>query len=210
MPSGTRAALSRDQRSRLLLPSETSYSAALAAASHSARTARCCSHTARTSDITEVPDGLRVRIRRSKTDQEGEGQEVAIPRGYRLRPVEALQAWLAAAEISSGPIFRPVGKGDRVSAASLSAFSAAEIVKHYATRAGLDPASFAGHSLRSGFLTSAAGAWRVGVEDDGRIAPQISQHVARLRAQHRVIQGSRWRGVPVIQRAVHSQAWPGS
>jgi site-specific recombinase XerD len=49
-----------------------------------------------------------------------------------------------------------VGKGDRVSAATLSAFSAAEIVKHYATRASLDPASFAGHSLRSGFLTSAA------------------------------------------------------
>jgi hypothetical protein len=72
------------------------------------------------------------------------------------RPVEALQAWLAAASITTGPIFRPVGKGDRLSATSLSAFSAAEIVKHYATRAGLDPASFAGHSLRSGFLTSAA------------------------------------------------------
>jgi integrase len=107
-------------------------------------------------DITEVTDGIRVRIRRSKTDQEGEGHEIAIPRGYRLRPVEAVQTWLAAAEISTGPIFRPVGKGDRVSAAPLSAFSAAEIVKHYATCAGLDPASFAGHSLRAGFLTSAA------------------------------------------------------
>jgi hypothetical protein len=62
-------------------------------------------------------------------------------------PPEALQAWLAAAEISTGPIFRPVGKGDRVSAGPLAAFSAAEIVKHYATRAGLDPAGFAGHSL---------------------------------------------------------------
>ena len=63
---------------------------------------------------------------------------------------------LAAAEITTGPIFRPVGKDDRVSAVPLSAFSAAEIVKHYATRAGLDPASFAGHSLCAGFLTSAA------------------------------------------------------
>jgi hypothetical protein len=80
----------------------------------------------------------------------------AIPRGYRLRPVEALQAWLAAASITTGPIFRSVGKGDRVSAARLSAFGAAEIVKHHATRAGRDPTSFAGHSLRSGFLTSAA------------------------------------------------------
>jgi hypothetical protein len=64
--------------------------------------------------------------------------------------VEAVQAWLAAAEITTGPIFRPVLKGDRVSAAPFSAFSAAEIVKYYATRAGLDPRTFAGHSLRAG------------------------------------------------------------
>jgi hypothetical protein len=50
-------------------------------------------------DLTEVPDGLRVRIRRSKTDQEGEGSEIAIPRGCRLRPVEAVQAWLTAAAV---------------------------------------------------------------------------------------------------------------
>ena len=59
-------------------------------------------------DLTEVPDGLRVLIRRSKTDQTGEGQEIAIPRGYRLRPVEAVQAWLDAAGITEGPIFRPI------------------------------------------------------------------------------------------------------
>ena len=58
--------------------------------------------TLEAADLTEAPDGLRVRIRRSKTDQEGEGSEIAIPRGYRLRaPVEAVQAWLAAAEITS-------------------------------------------------------------------------------------------------------------
>jgi integrase len=107
-------------------------------------------------DLTEAPDGLRVRIRRSKTDQEGEGAEIAIPRGYRLRPVEAVQGWIAAAEISEGPLFRPVLKGGRIQPEPLSAFSAAQIVKRYAERAGLDPASYAGHSLRSGFLTSAA------------------------------------------------------
>jgi site-specific recombinase XerD len=58
--------------------------------------------------------------------------------------------------MSPGRIFRPVAKGDRVSEAPLSAFSAAEIVKHYATCAGLDARTFAGHSLRAGFLTSAA------------------------------------------------------
>ena len=107
-------------------------------------------------DLTEVPDGLRVRIRRSKTDQEGEGAEIAIPRGYRLRPVEAVQAWLAAAEISTGPVFRPVLKGGRVQGVPLTPHSAAQIVKAYARRAGLDAQGFAGHSLRSGFLTSAA------------------------------------------------------
>ena len=107
-------------------------------------------------DLTEVPDGLRILIRRSKGDQEGQGQEVAIPRGYRLRPVEAVQAWLAAAEISSGPVFRAVAQGGKVSDAPLAEDSAARIVKRYARRVGLDPASYAGHSLRSGFLTSAA------------------------------------------------------
>ena len=57
-------------------------------------------------DLSDVPDGLRVRIRRSKTDQSGEGHEIAIPRGYHLRPVEAVQTWLASAEISMGPLFR--------------------------------------------------------------------------------------------------------
>jgi hypothetical protein len=42
-------------------------------------------------DLSEAPDGLRARIRRSKTDQSGEGHEIAIPRGYRLRPVDAVQ-----------------------------------------------------------------------------------------------------------------------
>jgi integrase len=107
-------------------------------------------------DLTEVPDGLRILIRRSKGDQEGQGQEIAIPRGYKLRPVEAVQTWLASAEISSGPVFRAVGRGGRVSCEGLADDSAARIVKRYARRVGLDPASYAGHSLRSGFLTSAA------------------------------------------------------
>ncbi len=93
---------------------------------------------------------------RSKGDQEGQGQEVAIPRGYRLRPVEAVQTWLAAAEISAGPVFRSVARGNRVSDLALADGSASRIVKAYARRVGLDAASYSGHSLRSGFLTSAA------------------------------------------------------
>jgi integrase len=87
-------------------------------------------------DLTETPDGLRVLIRRSKGDQEGQGQEVAIPRGYRLRLVEAVQTWLAAAEISADPVFRAVGRGGRVSCEGLAQDSAARIVKRYAGAQG--------------------------------------------------------------------------
>jgi integrase len=108
------------------------------------------------SDLTEVPDGLRILIRRSKGDQEALGQEVAIPRGYKLRPVEAVQTWLAAAEISGGPVFRAVALGGRISDEVLRPDGAARIIKRYACRVGLHPAAYSGHSLRSGFLTSAA------------------------------------------------------
>lgn len=109
-------------------------------------------------DLVETADGFRVVIRHSKTDQEGAGQEIAIPRGTRLRPVEAVRAWLAGAKIETGPIFRPINRGGRVVNARLTAESAAQVVKDAAERAGLDPVAFAGHSLRAGFLTSAAAA----------------------------------------------------
>jgi integrase len=83
-------------------------------------------------DLTEVPDGLHILIRRSKGDQEGTGQEVAIPRGYRLRPVEAVQIWTEAAGITSGPVFRAVTGGGRVSCEALADDSAARIVKREA------------------------------------------------------------------------------
>jgi integrase len=105
-------------------------------------------------DLVPVEDGYRVVIRRSKGDQEGEGQEVALPRGYRLRPVEHLQAWLAAAEITDGRVFRSVISGHV--GGSMTSFAVSLRVKLLAKRAGHDPATFSGHSLRSGFLTSAA------------------------------------------------------
>lgn len=107
-------------------------------------------------DLIEVAGGLRVLIRKSKTDQEGQGHEIAIPTGTTLRPVEAVRAWLAAAGIESGPVFRAVAKGDKVQSAALTDRSVAGIVKAYAERAGLDPAEYAGHSLRAGFITSCA------------------------------------------------------
>jgi len=107
-------------------------------------------------DIEETTDGLRVTIRRGKTDQEAAGAIIGIPRGAIACPVAALRAWLDAAGIVDGPVFRPVSKSQRASLARLTDRSIADIIKAHAARVGLDPAQFAGHSLRSGFLTSAA------------------------------------------------------
>jgi site-specific recombinase XerD len=107
-------------------------------------------------DLIEVEGGLRVAIRHSKTDQESEGQEIAIPSGGKLRPVEAVRVWLDVAGITEGPVFRPIAKGRRLRAGALTAQSVALIIKAHAERAGLDPAEYAGHSLRAGFLTTAA------------------------------------------------------
>jgi integrase len=106
------------------------------------------------SDLTETPDGYRVQIRRSKTDQEGAGQEIAVPRGLKLCPVASLQAWLTAAGIVEGKVFRAVLRGGRVQQ-SLTPECLSRAVKKLAERAGLDPRAFGGHSLRSGFVTSA-------------------------------------------------------
>jgi site-specific recombinase XerD len=112
----------------------------------------------RVADLVEAPDGFRVLIRHSKTDQESAGQQISIPHGTKMRPVEAVRAWLSAAGIVEGPVFRPINRGGRVVDAMLTAESAAQVVKDAAERAGLDPRTFAGHSLRAGFLTSAASA----------------------------------------------------
>ena len=94
-------------------------------------------------DLVFGPEGLVITIRRSKTDQEGEGQTIAIPRGSKLRPVEALEAWLSDRPENLNTLF---GVCDR---------TVALIVKRYARKAKLDPTQFAGHSLRAGFVTSA-------------------------------------------------------
>lgn len=107
-------------------------------------------------DIEEVPEGLRVTVRRGKTDQEGRGAIIAIVRGEVACPVAALRAWLQAAGITEGSLFRPIRRGGHVQAQRLTDRSVANIVKAHAERVGLDSALFSGHSLRAGFLTSAA------------------------------------------------------
>jgi site-specific recombinase XerD len=118
-------------------------------------------------DVTEEGRGLRITIRRSKGDQEGEGQTIAVPFGAGATcPVRALRAWLDASGIAAGPVFVAMGKGDRFLPPTvdpdtgrprgMSGRAIADVVKGRAAAAGLDPDEFAAHSLRSGFLTSAA------------------------------------------------------
>jgi site-specific recombinase XerD len=109
-------------------------------------------------DVTFGADGLIVQLRRSKTDQEGEGRKVGLPFGSNPQtcPVRSLRAWLNLAGISFGPIFRPVDRHDNVADTRLTDQSVALIVKRCAKAAGLDWERYAGHSLRSGLATAAA------------------------------------------------------
>jgi integrase len=108
-------------------------------------------------DLEEAPEGLLITIRRSKTDQEGLGRRVAIPRGEIACPVAALRAWLEAAGITEGAVFRRVfnKRAQRVTDRRLAARNVATIVKAAAAKLGLEASVFAGHSLRAGFVTSA-------------------------------------------------------
>ena len=107
-------------------------------------------------DVTETTDGLVVRIRRSKTDQEGTGRTIGIPYGSHPTscPVRALRAWRQINHDPSGPLFRRI-HGRATLGERLADRSVTLIVKDAAARIGLDPADFAGHSLRAGFVTSA-------------------------------------------------------
>ncbi len=111
-------------------------------------------------DLEETREGLIVRIRRSKTDQEAEGRSVGIPRGREQAScaIEALASWRAAAPLESGALFRVMNRHGHVLAKRLSAQGIAIVVKRYAEALGFDPSAFAGHSLRAGLATSAAAA----------------------------------------------------
>jgi integrase len=109
-------------------------------------------------DLLETVDGLIVTLRRSKTDQEAEGRKIAIPRGREpgTCPVLALSAWITAAGIVAGPVFRPVNRHGQILPQRLSGEAVAIVVKRWAAAAGLTPEEYAGHSLRAGLATSAA------------------------------------------------------
>jgi integrase len=106
-------------------------------------------------DVQTTDDGLIVKLRRSKTDPEGQGRVIGIPYGAGggTCPVRALNAWKIAAGISEGPLFRGVDRHGHVGSLRLHKDSVGLIVKRAAEAAGLDPTKYAGHSLRAGLAT---------------------------------------------------------
>ena len=111
-------------------------------------------------DLEFSRDGLVVTVRRSKTDQAGQGRRIGIPYGSHPQtcPVHALQDWLEVLDAASGPVFRRIDRHGHIGKARLSDKAVALIVKRAANRAGIAAAELAGHSLRAGLATSAAAA----------------------------------------------------
>lgn len=106
-------------------------------------------------NVQRRPRGIVLEIEGSKTDQEGRGELIPVPNGRELRPVSALDAWLEAAGITDGPLFREVDRHGRVGANAICDRTVARIIQRTCKAAGLDPRLFGGHSMRAGFVTSA-------------------------------------------------------
>ena len=109
-------------------------------------------------DLEFVPEGLKITIRRSKTDQFGEGMIKGLPYfpNEIYCPVTSLKKWLEISKIKSGPIFRRFSKGSLLTENRLTDQSVVLLMKKYLDLAGIENKNFAGHSLRAGFATVAA------------------------------------------------------
>jgi site-specific recombinase XerD len=115
-------------------------------------------------DLEFVKEGLKINIKRSKTDQFGEGSIKGLPffDNSEYCPVVSIQNWIEISKISSGPLFRRFSKGSNLTEKRLTDQTVALLIKNYLNLAGIDSRNYSGHSLRSGFATTAAEA---GVEE---------------------------------------------
>ena len=109
-------------------------------------------------DLDFVSEGLKINLKRSKTDQFGEGTLKALPYfdNKQYCPVLSLKKWLNISKIKIGPVFRRFAKGSKLSEKRLTDQTVALLLKQYLNLAGIDSTNYSGHSLRSGFATSAA------------------------------------------------------
>ncbi len=109
-------------------------------------------------DLDFVTEGLKISLRRSKTDQFGEGAIKALPYfdNNQYCPVVSMKEWIKVSKINAGPLFRRFTKGSNLSEKRLTDQTVALLIKEYLMLAGIDSKNYSGHSLRSGFATSAA------------------------------------------------------
>ena len=109
-------------------------------------------------DIEFVFEGVKITLKKSKTDQFGEGFVKAIPHFENsiYCPVTSLKRWINFSKIKKGPIFTRFSKGSKITKERLTDQSVALIIKEYLVKVGIDSKHYSGHSLRSGFATSAA------------------------------------------------------
>ena len=109
-------------------------------------------------DLDFVYEGVKITVKRSKTDQFGQGSIKALPYfdNSVYCPVTTLKRWINISKISKGPIFRRFSKGSKLTNYRLTDQTIALIIKNYLNIAGIDSKNYSGHSLRSGFATSAA------------------------------------------------------
>ena len=109
-------------------------------------------------DLDFVPEGLKINVKKSKTDQFGEGFTKALPYfdSSKYCPVVSLKNWIEVSRITTGPLFRRFVKGPKLSENRLTDQTVALLIKEYLNLAGIDSKNYSGHSLRSGFATSAA------------------------------------------------------
>lgn len=109
-------------------------------------------------DLDFVEEGLKINIKRSKTDQFGAGYTKGLPyfENSQYCPVVSIQKWIEISKINSGALFRRFTKGSNLSEKRLTDQTVALLIKEYLGLAGIDSINYSGHSLRSGFATSAA------------------------------------------------------
>ena len=109
-------------------------------------------------DLDFVQEGLKINLRKSKTDQFGEGFVKGLPYfdNSQYCPVVSMQKWIEISKINTGALFRRFNKGSNLSENRLTDQTVALLIKEYLKLVGIDSKNYSGHSLRSGFATSAA------------------------------------------------------
>jgi len=141
-------------------------------------------------DVQISDAGLIITLRRSKTDQEGASFIKGIPIGTSdaTCPKCTLESWLQLAGITSGPIFRPIGRWGHVGTRALSSLGVARAVKRARTAIDVDTENYSGHSLRAGLVTAAAMA---GVSE--RVIMQQTGHKNTAMLRRYIREGSLFR-----------------